>query len=268
MGISNFDRQRENNQTQILHQRYLGPTPVKKQNLESTDSLNDRLGDKSISVHDVDEGTSTSKPPTQFDSSFKRTMVQPRRKPTQGRFLHQATIRGSSATRKKEAVSENELCAFITRALREIQAFQHPDQPDQYALKPKTEAVFRQMAGDFTNQMRTVKLEKVALQNFLKKRYSGKIAKKIVSQFNWLMPMNCNNFYRQVQELFFNPYASEGEMIEQARQFSFSFYDVNSDSAVDFNDLFTFLREISSEQALINAAYRDINDLQVWLKLS
>lgn len=55
-------------------------------------------------------------------------------------------------------------------------------------------------------------------------------------------------------------------MIEQARQFTFGFYDVNSDSAVDFNDLFTLLREIGSEQALINAAYRDINDLQNWLK--
>ena len=52
------------------------------------------------------------------------------------------------------------------------------------------------MAGDLTGQMRTVKLEKPALQNFLKKRYSAKIAKKIVNQFNWLMPMNCNNFYK------------------------------------------------------------------------
>jgi hypothetical protein len=57
-------------------------------------------------------------------------------------------------------------------------------------------------------------------------------------------------------------------MIEQARQFTFGFYDVNSDAAVDFNDLFTLLREIGSEQALINAAYRDINDLQNWLKQS
>ena len=36
-------------------------------------------------------------------------------------------------------------------------------------------------------------------------------------------------------------------MIEQARQFTFGFYDVNSDAAVDFNDLFTLLREIGSE---------------------
>jgi Ca2+-binding EF-hand superfamily protein len=59
--------------------------------------------------------------------------------------------------------------------------------------------------------------------------------------------------------------ASEKEMIENARRIAFLFYDLNVDSNVDANDLFTLLRELKNERTLVSSAYNDINDMQAWL---
>ena len=52
------------------------------------------------------------------------------------------------------------------------------------------------------------------------------------------------------------------EMIEKARRFAFSVYDINCDGYVDTIDMFSFIKDQKhNEKMLSQAAYRDIIDI-------
>lgn len=77
--------------------------------------------------------------------------------------------------------------------------------------------------------------------------------------------MDYKYFFKQFMEIILNHAHTTKEMIENAQQFSFQVYDMNSDNYIDQTDLFSFMKDQSNENVLVQACYRDLNDIQYWI---
>lgn len=120
-------------------------------------------------------------------------------------------------------------------------------------LSPNAERIFRSIEAmpsqpDFSLQLRNLRVDKIKLKKYLSQRYSPKIATKMVSLFDFNMPLDYRTFYRQLLESIVDQEKSQMEIYESARQFVFQIYDINSDNCLEQCDLFSYIKEVKNEE--------------------
>ena len=64
------------------------------------------------------------------------------------------------------------------------------------------------------------------------------------------MPVDYKIFYKQLQEQVVCQHKLDVDMVELAKKFAFTIYDMNSDGSVDQADLFSLFRDVSNETLL------------------
>jgi Ca2+-binding EF-hand superfamily protein len=75
------------------------------------------------------------------------------------------------------------------------------------------------------------------------------------------MPLNYKDFFIKVQNNFINHELTGEELCDSAKQFAFNLYDMNFDGFIESNDLFSFIKDVNSDEVLYQACYQDIQDI-------
>ena len=81
--------------------------------------------------------------------------------------------------------------------------------------------------------MRNIRIEKANLRRFFTHIYSAKIAAKLITLFDFSMPVDYKIFYKQLQEQVVCQHKLDVDMVELAKKFAFTIFDMNSDGSVD-----------------------------------
>lgn len=73
--------------------------------------------------------------------------------------------------------------------------------------------------------------------------------------FDFTMPLNYKEFFLKLQNIFINHELTSEELCDSAKNFAFNIYDMNCDGFIESNDLFSFIKDVNSDDVLNLACY-------------
>ena len=119
-------------------------------------------------------------------------------------------------------------------------------------------------------RLKNAKINKKGLNQFLKKRYTGRLMQKIACIFDWSKGfLDYNDFYTRLSDVLLHPKEpSDAESHKKIlKKFAFQMFDMNCDHQICETDIFTFLELHNKDDDLFKQVLiYDIQDILVALR--